>query len=414
MPNSLKGLQIVSADLCPEGCNQDADICLFKRHDPHSAEPATVNHPAENSQGIVAKLTAAIAGACAQLGLTPAAPVAKEAQTFGDEMYRERLREVTGESWSMAYALNDSLTSIICDDDLTEDAKRAMMLTSLEEFTATARNAIPNWAKGERAETGGPVIKSQAAQAAFDAYWAIQYSESAPPPAATTETNTVGKAPNQKKEETDTMKIDMSKMTAEEQATLAEFEKKYGIAEPTASPAVLATGTGDGGVAKGAEPSGATAAGGASATPELHPEVKKALDEAAKLRKAQDAKIEELTKSLEIKDLTAVAKKYEIIGKKADELAPKLYELKKAGGTAYDDTIALLDEQLALVEKSGLFGEVGHNTSGGIGAGGELDAKAAEIQKANTGMSHAEAFAKAYETYPDLAAQYEKTYTGRA
>ncbi len=78
-----------------------------------------------------------------------------------------------------------------------------------------------------------------------------------------------------------------------------------------------------------------------------------------------------------------------------------------------EDTIALLDEQLVLVEKGGLFSEVGRNTSGGVSAGSELDAKAAEIQKANTGMSQAEAIAKAYETYPDLAAQYEKSYLGR-
>ncbi len=227
----------------------------------------------------------------------------------------------------------------------------------------------------------------------------------------------VGKTHSQKKEEADIMKIDKSKMTPEEQATLAEFEKKYGIAEPDTPPAVPAPG-----VTKSAEPSAATpaaasapAAGTVSSTgdvtrPELHPEVKKALEDNAALA----AQVEELRKSLEMKDLTVVAKKYEMIGKKADELAPKLYSLKKAGGTAYDDTIALLDEQVALVEKSGLFGELGLNTSGGIGAGGELEAKAAEIRKGNAGMSQADALAEAYETYPDLAAQYEKTYQGRA
>lgn len=197
------------------------------------------------------------------------------------------------------------------------------------------------------------------------------------------------------------MKFDKSKMTPEEKATLAEFEKKFGIAEePDADGVAKGTGTTESAVS-------------AQSNTELHPEVKKALDEAAEVRKAQDAKIEELTKSLEVANLTTIAKKYEIIGKKADELAPKLYELKKAGGTVYDDYVALLDEQTAMVEKSGMFTELGRNTNGSAGVSDQIGIAAAEITKgANGDVTSADAIIKAFENNPELAAQYENEYRG--
>lgn len=411
MPTKLKGLKITSTDLVTAGANPDAFIRLFKRKD--GTEATGSDSP---SDGLVQKIAAALAESMASVfGKVKLSAVAKEAKTFDEEMERERLREVTGESWSMVYTLSDSFYSIITDTELTEDAKRDMMLTSLDEFAETLRGAIPNWAQGKKAESGETVTKSAAEQAAFDAYQATKYAKNdgdTPPAGGVPKSepggnpggdNPVGKSHDKEKEETDTMKIDKSKMTPEEQATLAEFEKKYGVAEQEAPAAP----GGDGNVEKGAEPTAGTEAG---AGPELHPEVKKAIED----NKALASKVEELTKNLETQKLIAAAKKYEAIGKKADELAPKLYDLKKAGGTAYDDTIALLDEQVALVEKSGLFGELGLNTGGSQDATGSLIAKAEEIRKANAGMGDAEAFAKAYETYPELAAQYEKVYKGRA
>jgi hypothetical protein len=198
------------------------------------------------------------------------------------------------------------------------------------------------------------------------------------------------------------MKIDKSKMTPDELAAFEAIEKKYGVAEPDVKPAVE---TGDGNVAKGKESVPASEA----AAPELHPEVRKALAENQKLT----AQIEAMQKSLEIKDLTVVAKKYEIIGKKAEELAPKLYDLKKAGGTAYDDFVGLLDEQVTLVEKGGLFAELGTSMSGLSGADAELGATVTELKKNNSGMTTPEAIAKAFEDNPELAAKYEAEYMNR-
>ena len=132
------------------------------------------------------------------------------------------------------------------------------------------------------------------------------------------------------------------------------------------------------------------------------------------LTKRQSAEVEELKKSLEVERLTTVAKKYEVLGKKSDELAVKLYELKKAGGTVYDDYIALLDENVDMLTKSGMFREVGSSRQGSIGTEETLGIKAQELQKSATGgMTAPDAIIKAWEENPDLAAQYEAEYMGR-
>lgn len=122
---------------------------------------------------------------------------------------------------------------------------------------------------------------------------------------------------------------------------------------------------------------------------DIHPEVKKAMDEVAELRK-----------SLELRDLEDVAKAYEICGKNPKELAGKLYDLKKAGGSAYDDYIGLLDEMKATAQ-SGIFKEYGSNHS--HTSHSTLNEAVAEIQKQFPNMSHHEAVVKAYETNPNLA-----------
>lgn len=132
----------------------------------------------------------------------------------------------------------------------------------------------------------------------------------------------------------------------------------------------------------------------------LHPAVRAELE---RLRKQADA--------AEERELQEVAKKYEIIGKKAEELVPLLKSLKSAGGDAYAQMITVLDASVAAVEKSGLFTEVGK--SGGAGAGSadsawtQIEKHAEAIQKAAPAMTWAEAVDKACEQHPDLVHEYE-------
>lgn len=129
---------------------------------------------------------------------------------------------------------------------------------------------------------------------------------------------------------------------------------------------------------------------------ETNPEVKKALDE-----------ISQLKKELEMRDLEGIAKQYEILGKKPKELAPKLYELKKAGGTAYNDYISILDEMKTAYQTSGIFKEIGSNMSGNTSINGKLEAAVAEIKKASPNISTPEAIVKACDENPELKAMYE-------
>ena len=137
--------------------------------------------------------------------------------------------------------------------------------------------------------------------------------------------------------------------------------------------------------------------------PEMSPDIQKAMDELATLKK-----------SFEMKEMTEVAKKYAPLGKKEDELAQTLYDMKKSNEANYNAYIAILDESLGIVEKSGIFAEIGKSAGNGKPAGGAVakaEAKAKEIMKSAPDMSYSEAIAKAWED-PDLMAEYDAEYNG--
>lgn len=142
----------------------------------------------------------------------------------------------------------------------------------------------------------------------------------------------------------------------------------------------------------------------------LPPEVKKALEmiqnETAELKKAH-----------EMKELAAVAKKYEILGKKEEELTKSLYEMKQFGEDVYKTYTDALDGQLALVNKSGLFTEIGKSSNHGYTGvaksepENKIDAIANEIMKSED-VSYEMAVAKAWEQNPELIAAYDEQYNG--
>ena len=118
---------------------------------------------------------------------------------------------------------------------------------------------------------------------------------------------------------------------------------------------------------------------------------------------------------IEKQEMTEIAKKYAILGEKPEELGEKLYNLKKSDETMYNTCIAMLDGQVALIEKSGLFSEVGKSDRGLSTAGGAVakaEAKAQEIRKADPTLSYEAAIAKAWED-PVLMAEYDAEYSGK-
>ena len=119
------------------------------------------------------------------------------------------------------------------------------------------------------------------------------------------------------------------------------------------------------------------------------------------------AKSEEFMERIEKKEMADVAKKYSALGQKPEELAEQLYNLKKSDETMYNTCIAMLDSQVAMLEKSGLFQVIGKSATDSSASGAE--AKAREIMKSDPAMSYTTAIAKAWED-PDLLAEYDAEY----
>ena len=281
-------------------------------------------------RGMIAKLADAL-----QRLLDGSEPTGGESITKA--MGTEQVRETTS-------ALRKSLESIIADDSMSAVEKHDMMAESLQQFTLEATDLMDAWAhSGGLAKAEPPEDDPE-----DEEDYGEDYEED--PEDYEEEEETVEKGVF------DMASIEINKMSPEDQAALEALAKKYGAWEEDQDS-------------------------------EIHPDVRKAIDEVAQLRK-----------SLELKELEAVAKKYEIIGKKAPELAEKLYDLKKAGEQHYNDFVALLDEQVQM-SKSGVFKEYG--TSRG-GAASDLTATVAEIMKAEPSLSRAQAIVKAYETNPAL------------
>lgn len=185
------------------------------------------------------------------------------------------------------------------------------------------------------------------------------------------------------------MKFNTEAMTPEERAQLEDLQKRFGVEEETnPTPAAVPAANTDNGesddIYKG-----------------LHPAVRAEMES---LRKFRD--------EVEDREIMEVAKRYTIIGKKPEELAPILKSLKAAGGTAYDDMIAVLDSTKETVEKSGVFGEIGKRGNGGNAsddAWAQIEAAADEIAKSDVNLTRSEAIDKACSMHPELVREYENS-----
>lgn len=124
------------------------------------------------------------------------------------------------------------------------------------------------------------------------------------------------------------------------------------------------------------------------------------------------ARLDALEKSAELKELAVVAKKYAALGDDEAELVQTLYGLKKSDNPAnYDAYIKVLDRSLSLVEKSGVFAEIGKSGRGGGGSTlDKVEAAATEIQKSDPSLSREQAIVMAWDSNPNLVAEYENEY----
>ena len=400
MSTRLKDLKVTKVAFVPEGDNKGADIMLFKNKEGAPAAKSTVA-PAkggEKSEGAVKKFFSTIAKA---LGIgnenvdQAIEEIAKgyEAETFGEKLNEQKRRQITSQIWDICYALEESLCSIILDDDVDEADKPDLMEQSVNEFSEAVKGLIPTWAQGKttnkinKSEQPMTPTRIEMAKIAKEKLETIIAKAEPTPPAKDPDGNIIQK--QKAKGEMEDMKIDKSKLTPEELTTLEAIEKKAGIQDEPAP-------TGDPTPADVNKGAGSPAGEEEDIYKGLHPAVKAELE---RLRKSADA--------AEDRELAEVAKKYEIIGKKADELVPLFKSLKAAGGNAYDQMIAVLDASVTAVEKSGIFSEIGKKGNGEADAWAALEKHADEIQKSMPNITRAQAIDKACEQHPELVHEYE-------
>ena len=122
------------------------------------------------------------------------------------------------------------------------------------------------------------------------------------------------------------------------------------------------------------------------------------------------AELADLKKSIEMKEFSELAKKYAPLGKNEEDLAKTLYDLKKSNEANYNAFVGVLDESLAIVEKSGTFAEIGKSAGGATVSGAEAKAaaKAQEIMKSEQ-CDYNTAIAKAWAD-PAIMAEYDAEY----
>ena len=122
-------------------------------------------------------------------------------------------------------------------------------------------------------------------------------------------------------------------------------------------------------------------------------------------------RLETLEKSIQMKEYTEIAKKYAPLGENVEELAKSLYGMKQTSQENYDAYLSVLDKSLDLVNKSGVFAEIGKSVAGvGDDVLAKVEAAADDIQKSDTSLDRVQAVAKAWENHPELVAEYERAY----
>lgn len=289
MAKKLKNVLVNSVDLCKQGANQRAFICLKKSM--------------EEKENMSDLKTSIIQNVCKELNIT----VEDICKALGVSMQEEESQEQ-----KIKKAMETSLISVLKDESKTVEQKEELLQKSVNEFYST----VYDFAKEEQ--------------------------------------------------EQESEEMDVNKMNEDDKAVYEALKKKYEPEEPKQQT--------------------------------LHPEVKKALKEAETAKQ----ELQELKKSLELKEFENIAKQYEVIGKNTEELAAKLYGLKKSNEQSYNDYIAMLDEMVEMTQASGIFKEYGSNRAGTGSQKQQAEQRIQELMKSDSNLTYQQAFVRVCEESAEL------------
>lgn len=408
MATKLKNLKIKKVDFVDEGANPDAHIKMLKRKDEEGQSEG--ENSEKGTRNILKKLFGFI-GKAAGMDQNEIESAMEEIQKGDSVSFKETFNEVKNrkiaeEIWDICYALQSSLCSILNDEELDSTNTSTTMQQSLEEFHKVVLDSIIQWSEGKAAGIVRKDVDLTVAELELMKSAVSRLSETID---KATDTNEEPNNNDNLKGDKEEMKIDKSKLTAAELAFLESIEKRCGVEEGGNLYEGIST------VSAEQTPTESTVT---KSTAQPTTEEKTAEQDSDNIYKGLSplvaAELEELKKfrqAAEDRELSDIAKKYAIIGKKEEELVPLFKSLKAAGGTAYNDMIAVLDQAVATVEKSGAFSEIGKSGHGSSATGAvkaKVDTIAKGYMEKDPTMDYTTAVAKAWEDHPELMDEYEE------
>lgn len=119
-----------------------------------------------------------------------------------------------------------------------------------------------------------------------------------------------------------------------------------------------------------------------------------------------------LKKTLRMKEMEEVASRFQVIGKRKEELAPVLFTMGEAGDEVFQNYVKSLEEQVDLMGKRDIFSELGSEIQGTVKKSSDLLGNMAQEICKRDSVTMAQAMVLAFEENPSLAREYEEEMGG--
>lgn len=370
----LKNLEVKKIDVVDIGADQKANILITKRD-------------AEGKEPFYKRFFQRF---CEVIGMDDTeVRKAVEAEGFGEKMAQRKMDKVRDEVWNACYALQESIASILLDPEVKDKAGK--IGESIDQFSTFAKDAAKKWSDGDTSnEVREPEPAGDYAVAKMQ-----EMIEKSCSKTKVSKDDPDNDLEDDEGQEDDEVRLDVEKMTPAEKMMYEDLQKRY--AAEGSAPEPESTGNVQDEVAKA---------------------VKAAMEEVTKGMAAQMntlfAPVMKKAEEVEEAQMREVAKKYEILGTKPEQLVPVLKSLKATSAEAYDSLIASMDANVEAMEKSGLFSEIGksgHDTGAGSmsseQAWATIEKKASDLMVKEPELTQAQAIDMVCQANPMLVHAYE-------
>jgi len=385
--NRLTLQKVDEVSLVDRGDNPAAHVLIHKRE---GGAPAPA--PSAAPQSSLRRFGGVIAATVAKLLGKSEDEVQKaydEATTFGELQAQRGMQRAVSEAYDYGWQLQDAIASTL--RDLDEPDREAKIRTSIAEFSAAVETALPKWVNGETVQKAAAGICPKCEKKVGEDGTCPECGD------------TIEKAGR---------KISAARLTRLKEAhsalgsiiTEADTDNQDDEDMSTTKQADTAT-----------PPAPAAAATGDDVLKNLPAEVRKAIEDANKRAEEANARAEEaLAKAAQAEENARVAVLTKRVQEGGDlaglpgmspELVPTLKALQEKAPEEFAKLETVLTGAAEAIRSGDLMKELGAN--GGVQGSGsyaKLQAKAAEIRKAEPNLTEAQALVKAQEQNPDLVA----------